>query len=163
MNIILDTQVLVYATESCKHEQNDNLHWQARKFVEEATAQGKTLWLPAIVMAEYLAFYSAEHSTRIGNEILNQFRVLSFDARCAFAAGRLMHGPAKDLIEQRDTSKAVRKRKISADCQIIATAIACSADVVISHDEDLHRLGKEKVKVEFIPQMTEQLQLPTTK
>lgn len=159
MNIVLDTQVLIYAVEDAKRPNAEELHRKARHYVRTMSKEGHNLILPAIVVGEFLVAHKFENDFDALRTLTKHFMVIPFDVKTAQIFGPIYKEKGLAMAKEKCESKSCRKRKISADCQVVATTIACNGDVLVSNDPDLKRLGDGRVNVIEVPSIPEQLKL----
>jgi|LSQX01.2.fsa_nt_gb predicted nucleic acid-binding protein len=157
--MVMDTQILIYAIEKTKHVENEQIHIRAKRFVGKMQEEGHRLVLPSVVVAEYLVSHEFNNEMAAYRALAKQFVIAPFDARTATIFGPIYRDKGLSMIKEDCPSKKCRRRKISVDCQVVATAIACRADWLIAHDSDIHRLGEGLVEVKEIPVIPEQLRL----
>ena len=160
MIIAVDTQVLVYAIEDAKKPECVDVHRRARFFLEETEREGNKIMVPSVSIGEFLAIYEDSDKKEEVLETLRQFMIVPFDAKAANIYGEIYHEKVRPAVEEKDErSKRFKKRKLCVDCQVVASAVCWGADIVVSNDKDIKRLGKDRILVSEIPAIPEQLKL----
>jgi len=142
--VCLDTQVLYWAILGKAAAGSEPLIPRARDFLIGLTAnEDVQIIVPTTVLGELLAFVAEANQGNVLASFQRDWLIVDYDVRAALVFGqmranRFVQAQFKSL--QADHPDATR-HALSADCMIIATAIAHSATVIYSADRHLLTLA----------------------
>jgi predicted nucleic acid-binding protein len=153
--VCLDNNILIWAIrQTCTPGQEDMLK-RADALMQELSEHKAQIIVPAVVLAEFLAFVSPEKHAAVISTFEHRFQIHPFDARAAALAAELWHRNAQGSPSLKDQIKSafpeIGRVRIKADTMILATAITGQADVLYTHDGPLTMMAKGRIAVKGMP------------
>ncbi|MDZ4769751.1 MAG: PIN domain-containing protein [Chloroflexota bacterium] len=142
--VCLDTQVLYWGIIGKATHGQEAVIPRARDFLVALAADHEThVIIPAIVLAELLAFVPEADQPDVLLRLQQDWLIVDFDARAALVFGQMRGNRfVQDQFESMRADPAeTSRRALIADCLIIASAIAHDAEVIYSDDRALLRLA----------------------
>lgn len=156
--ICVDTQVLIWGIKEQASPGQKNMVPRAKAFLD-GESEDTFIMVPSVVVGEFLMRVPPRLHPAVLNLMERGFVLPPYDVKAASIFSELWQARSADgTIEDLKTSGELRS-KIKADCQIVATAIAQEADVLISHDDGVAKFAGQRVLVREIPTGSEQIEL----
>lgn len=130
---------------------------RTKRFLAHLAKEGERVMIPTVVVSEYLEkFPPEEHEAHLA-ALEKNFFLPSYDAKCAVIASQLVSAAG------RPASREPGSRNVfKADTQIIATAIAHNAELIVTGNvEEYRRIAVNRIRVSDVPDVWEQGDLLT--
>jgi len=155
--ICLDTCVVIWGVQGAAHPGQEGMIGRTRRYLAGLSKDGVRIMIPAVVVGEYLEGFPPEEQGRHLAVLKANFFLPAFDAKCAEIASQLRAAASR----QTSVSPGMR-RAAKADAQIIATAIAHNAELIVTGNlTEYRRLSNGRIKVSDVPDVWEQPDLLT--
>jgi predicted nucleic acid-binding protein len=160
--VCIDTQILYWAVVGKAAIGATKLIKPARDFMKWLEEKNHHIIIPSIVVGEMLVPVQEINVPTMLARFNEDWMVVDYDMRAArhFAQMRRDHATKKRFIDIRDLHPDITKKELVADVMIIATAIAHSADILYSHNEDLLKLADGWIVAKNFMDEQFQLSLP---
>jgi predicted nucleic acid-binding protein len=155
--ICFDTHVLIWGVQGKAKAGQEALVQRTRRFIHFLNQTDKQVMIPAPVVGEYLVGFSGNDLTTQKDLIQKHFFVPSLDVHAAAIQAEIEHDSY--LIKK---ANGIDRQRLRVDSQIIAIALVSRAEKIISHDPHMRELAGNRIKVEEVPAIIEQLALPFT-
>lgn len=156
--VCLDTHILIWGLQEQAETNQTNKIEVAKKMLDDLQKQNIKMMIPSVVYAEFLMKIPAELHLLTGNLLQKSYLIPPFDTQAASLFAQIWQSK-NDIIQDLKSSENNSKNKIKVDCMIIATALARSADCIISDDNGLHTLAEGYIESKYIESGPEQLSL----
>lgn len=150
-SVCLDTNVMIWLIKPTNNEQEEKLKLKASYLADKLDEEGATAVVPSVVLGELLHGVGASERLSFTARMESLFQIPPFDVSAALEYSLIPNNVEGDAEGRRD--------KCKADRMIIATARAAKCSVIYSEDDDIHRLGTERIEVLRLPALPE-LQVP---
>jgi predicted nucleic acid-binding protein len=150
MLICLDTNIVIWGILEESHPSQKEMIGRAKILIEHLTKTKTKIMLPSPVVTELLINVPPESHPPIIETINKRFIVESFDMQASLHYVRIWH--LKQIQRQQAKQANIPKSNIKFDIMILAIAVAKHANVIYSHDSDIHKLGDGIIRVENLPQ-----------
>ena len=129
---------------------------RTRAFLKDLSEKGKQIMIPSPVVLESLLTLSEEEMLKQQVILQSRFFVPSFDLPASVEAANLLNN--REVIQKLRDGGA-RREHLKIDAQIASIAIVHGAEKIISHDKYLKSIVQNKISVEEVPLVSEQLNL----
>ena len=129
---------------------------RTRAFLKDISEKGEQIMIPSPVVLESLLTLSDEEIEKQQELLQRRFFIASFDLPASVEAASLLNN--REVIQNLRDSGA-RREHIKIDAQIASIAIVNGAEKIISHDKYLKSIVQNKISVEEVPDVAEQLNL----
>lgn len=129
---------------------------RTRAFLKDLSEKGKQIMIPSPVVLESLLTLSEKEMLKQQVILQSRFFVPSFDLPASVEAANLLNN--RDVIQKLRDGGA-RREHLKIDAQIASIAIVHGAEKIISHDKYLKSIVQNKISVEEVPLVSEQLNL----
>lgn len=158
----VDSQTVIYGIQRKETAENKQFIERATSLFEMLKAKKIVVYLPTVVVTEYVAGFELDEQDEASAVLYGQFRIAPFDWKASRITARLR----REATDARDRGELteIKRGNLLPDCQILGTAIAVEAKRLYSNDEDLHKLSllpsaKGIIEVCHLPVITKQLEL----
>ena len=131
---------------------------QAKRYIRYLDENNERIMIPAPVAGEYLIHFDGRDRARQEALIRKVFFVPAFDLRSAAIQAELEGN--ERLLKELKKHANLGRQQLRVDSQILAVAIANTADAVISHDPHMAMLAQGRIPVLELPDVPEQMHLP---
>lgn len=138
----LDTNVIIWGIKKESSAGQEHMIPLVRNFLDELSASGATVILPAIAVGESIVHMESD---AIRQEFVQQlkesFLIVPFDEKAAVEFARVWNELYADgtVEEMREKDPCYSRNKLKADVLITATAIAYEARYMVTHDPGLQK------------------------
>ena len=156
--ICFDTHVLIWGVQKTAKAGQEHLVERTQRYIRHLDQQNKQIMIPAPVVGEYLSHFNGSDLTKQKELIQRYFFVPSLDIHAAMIQAEIEGD--RDLLKHIRSGSGLRRQQLRVDSQIIAVALANKAEKIISHDPHMRELAQGRIKIEEIPEITEQMPLP---
>ena len=129
---------------------------RTRAFLKDLSEKGKQIMIPSPVVLESLLTLSEKEMLKQQVILQSRFFVPSFDLPASVEAANLLNN--REVIQKLRDGGA-RREHLKIDAQIASIAIVHGAEKIISHDKYLKSIVQNKISVEEVPLVSEQLNL----
>ena len=129
---------------------------RTRAFLKDLSEKGKQIMIPSPVVLESLLTLSEKEMLKQQAILQSRFFVPSFDLPASVEAANLLNN--REVIQKLRDGGA-RREHLKIDAQIASIAIVHGAEKIISHDKYLKSIVQNKISVEEVPLVSEQLNL----
>lgn len=154
--ICLDTQPVLWGIQAFASEGQEAMINRTRAFLKDISEKGEQIMIPSPVVLESLLTLSDEEIEKQQELLQRRFFIASFDLPASVEAASLLNN--REVIQNLRDSGA-RREHIKIDAQIASIAIVNGAEKIISHDKYLKSIVQNKISVEEVPDVAEQLNL----
>ena len=154
--ICLDTQPVLWGIQAFASEGQEVMINRTRAFLKDISEKGEQIMIPSPVVLESLLTLSDEEIEKQQELLQSRFFIASFDLPASVEAASLLNN--REVIQKLRDSGA-RREHIKIDAQIASIAIVNGAEKIISHDKYLKSVVQNKISVEEVPDVAEQLNL----
>ena len=154
--ICLDTQPVLWGIQAFASEGQEAMINRTRAFLKDISEKGEQIMIPSPVVLESLLTLSDEEIEKQQELLQSRFFIASFDLPASVEAASLLNN--REVIQNLRDSGA-RREHIKIDAQIASIAIVNGAEKIISHDKYLKSIVQNKIPVEEVPDVAEQLNL----
>ncbi len=154
--ICLDTQPVLWGIQTFASEGQEAMINRTRAFLKDISEKGEQIMIPSPVVLESLLTLSDEEIEKQQELLQSRFFIASFDLPASVEAASLLNN--REVIQNLRDSGA-RREHIKIDAQIASIAIVNGAEKIISHDKYLKSIVQNKISVEEVPDIAEQLNL----
>lgn len=154
--ICLDTQPVLWGIQAFASEGQEAMINRTRAFLKDISEKGEQIMIPSPVVLESLLTLSDEEIEKQQELLQSRFFIASFDLPASVEAASLLNN--REVIQNLRDSGA-RREHIKIDAQIASIAIVNGAEKIISHDKYLKSIVQNKISVEEVPDVAEQLNL----
>ena len=154
--ICLDTQPVLWGIQAFASEGQEAMINRTRAFLKDISEKGEQIMIPSPVVLESLLTLSDEEIEKQQELLQSRFFIASFDLPASVEAASLLNN--REVIQKLRDSGA-RREHIKIDAQIASIAIVNGAEKIISHDKYLKSVVQNKISVEEVPDVAEQLNL----
>ena len=154
--ICLDTQPVLWGIQAFASEGQEAMINRTRAFLKDISEKGEQIIIPSPVVLESLLTLSDEEIEKQQELLQSRFFIASFDLPASVEAASLLNN--REVIQNLRDSGA-RREHIKIDAQIASIAIVNGAEKIISHDKYLKSIVQNKISVEEVPDVAEQLNL----
>ena len=154
--ICLDTQPVLWGIQAFASEGQEAMINRTRAFLKDLSEKGKQIMIPSPVVLESLLTLSEKEMLKQQAILQSRFFVPSFDLPASVEAANLLNN--RDVIQKLRDGGA-RREHLKIDAQIASIAIVHGAEKIISHDKYLKSIVQNKISVEEVPLVSEQLNL----
>jgi len=158
--ICFDTHVLIWAVQGEAKTGQEHLVERAKKYIRHLTQQNEQVMIPAPVVGEYLVHFNGDDLAKQKDLIQRNFFVPSLDIHAAAMQAEIEGD--RNILKRIQADHGLGRQELRVDSQIIAVALVNRAEKIISHDPHMRELAKDRIKVEEIPDTTEQMAIPFT-
>ncbi len=155
--ICFDTMTIIWGVQGVAKETQSHMVPRTKRYIEYLAEKNEKVMIPAPALTEYLVYFDREERKDQRQIIERNFIVPSFDIAAVEVAAALL-GNTKVIQEMRRKGQ-YDKIRVSIDAQIIAVAIVNQAEKIISHDPRLTKLANERIVVQEVPVIQEQLKM----
>lgn len=145
----VDTQVLIWGIKRQSTPNRVAMIERAEFFIEECRRTKTIIMIPSVVLAEFLAGYSAIDRPEIEKRVAANFFIAPFDAPAAAIAADIWSKKAERQRVQ--AALGTTRETIKADIQIVATAIAHKARRLLSEDGGVQAFSIGRIICEPLP------------
>ena len=128
--------------------------YRTRAFLKDLSEKGEQIMIPSPVVLESLLTLSKEEMQKQRAILQSRFFIASFDLPASVEAASLLNN-RKVIQNLRDGG--ARREHLKIDAQIASIAIVNGAEKIISHDKYLKSIAQNKISVEEVPHVSEQL------
>lgn len=156
--ICFDTHVLIWGVQGKAKTGQEPLVERARKYIRHLDQSNERVMIPAPVVGEYLVGINGNELATQKELIQRYFFVPSLDFHAAAIQAEIEVD--RDLIKRLQAQSGLDRQQLRVDSQIIAIALVNQAEKIISHDPHMRDLAGNRIKVEEIPDIVEQMPLP---
>lgn len=154
--ICLDTQPVLWGIQAFASEGQEAMINRTRAFLKDISEKGEQIMIPSPVVLESLLTLSDEEIEKQQELLQSRFFIASFDLPASIEAASLLNN--REVFQNLRDSGA-RREHIKIDAQIASIAIVNGAERIISHDKYLKSIAQNKISVEEVPDVAEQLNL----
>ena len=154
--ICLDTQPVLWGIQAFASEGQEAMINRTRAFLKDISEKGEQIMIPSPVVLESLLTLSDEEIEKQQELLQSRFFIASFDLPASVEAASLLNN--REVIQKLRDGGA-RREHIKIDAQIASIAIVNGAERIISHDKYLKSIVQNKISVEEVPDVAEQLNL----
>ena len=154
--ICLDTQPVLWGIQSFASEGEGAMINRTRAFLNDLSEKGEQIMIPSPVVLESLLTLSDEEMQKQRAILQSRFFIPSFDLPASVEAASLLNN--REVIQKLRNGGA-RREHLKIDAQIASIAIVNGAKKIISHDKYLKSIAQNKISVEEVPPVSEQLNL----
>ncbi len=154
--ICLDTQPVLWGIQAFASEGQKAMINRTRAFLKDISEKGEQIMIPSPVVLESLLTLSDEDMQKQQELLQSRFFIASFDLPASVEAASLLNN-RKVIQNLRDSG--ARREHIKIDAQIASIAIVNGAEKIISHDKYLKSIVQNKISVEEVPDVAEQMNL----
>jgi len=147
MTICIDTMVLVWAVRGFRSAESpaEPMVSRTKSWLNELERDKHAILVPAPVIGEYLAGVDPTRHAEAAAQLAKQFPVTAYGLVAAVRFAELWHAAY-------GTSKpGADGRRHKVDMQIVVCALAAGADVLCSHNDDVHRFAAGRIRVMEVP------------
>ena len=154
--VCFDTMVVLWGIQSYAGDSQHPMINRTKRYLRELSEEGKSIMIPAPVVFECLTSLSDEEM-RVQQMLMeSSFFIPAFDMAASVEAARLMGN--KEAVD-RAKNIGAKRENLKVDAQIAAIAILNGAEKIISHDSHMKTIAQDRISVEEIPEISEQLNL----
>ena len=154
--VCLDTMVVLWGIQSYADEGQKGMISRTKSYLKALSEKGESVMIPTPVVSECLVGLSEDQMNAQRALIEGRFFIPAFDLSAAVEAARLLSNKhAFDLAR----SKGAKREQLKVDAQIAAIAIVNGAEKIISHDAHMKTVAQNRIPVEEVPDIPEQLDL----
>ena len=154
--ICLDTQPVLWGIQAFASESQEAMINRTRAFLNDLSEKGEKIMIPSPVVFESLLTLSDEEMQKQRAILQSRFFVSSFDLPASIEAASLLNN--REVIQKLRDGGA-RREHLKIDVQIASIAIVNGAEKIISHDKYMKSIVQNKIPVEEVPHIPEQLNL----
>ena len=158
--ICFDTHVLIWGVQGRAKAGQEHLIEKAKRYIRHLDQHNEQIMIPAPVVGEYLVHFNGDDLAKQKDIIQRNFFVPSLDIHAAAIQAEIEGDKA--LRKRIQAEDGLDRQQLRVDSQIIAIALVNKAEKIISHDPHMRELAKDRIKVEEIPDTTEQMVIPFT-
>lgn len=162
MNIILDTQILIWIFKG--HDDDDSIAQRARDFfnnlLEQVKAGKINIIYPTIILGELLFGIEEDRKKQEFVKYIDEnFIIADYDVISAYHTSDIWQTYRIKVV---DTKMKFEKSNmlIKCDCKIIGTALANNVNCIYSEDPDIFKLASGYIDAQHIPEQTTQQDIP---
>lgn len=150
MNICIDSQPFIWGIKKQATDGQEEMIARAEQFFNWVDANGHTIILPTIVIAEVLAREPLEVHAHYMEIIQKNFIVASVDGIVALKYAQILNNRIEELKELANQEK-IRRDKMKFDHLIIACALINNASCIYSYDVGLKKFANNLIDVREFP------------
>lgn len=154
--VCVDTHVLIWGIRKTANADQVSMIIRAESYLKALAEEGALLMIPAVAMAEFLVKVPPEEHSVMIARLGESWIVQPFDNNAAQEYARIWQEweRMKDCGTFPDEESVLSSNRshLKADIMILASAIVGNAEVIVSHDDLLLKLGP---KISGAPYVTE--------
>lgn len=154
--ICIDTMILIWGVQKTATPGQEKMVERTGRWLRSLPANER-LMTPSVVVAEYLQHFKGTAKAAQLKALEQAFFVPALDLASAALASELIAKAPRDALQH------LSRETIKSDCYILATAIIHGAAFLVTENrDDFLKLAGDKIRVEGIPEVPEQLNLVPT-
>lgn len=154
--ICLDTNALIWGVQGLSSSDPPADAKRMAAYLRHLTKEGTRIMVPAPVAYEFLSGVERDEISANIEMLEKLFYLPAFDIPASAVAAQL-NGNSKLVKEL--AQGGVDKQRLRIDAQIVAIAIVQNADMIISDDPHLKAMAQGRIRIEPVPDITEQTDL----